>query len=104
MPIFHTLNTFTVTSYDLWRGEYETGRPIRERYGVRKATVFRDRENPNKVSVLTEFESQEQAMAMMHDPEWRALLERSSAMTGRPELLLAGIGEEFPHTPSPVAR
>jgi quinol monooxygenase YgiN len=102
MTIFHTLNTFTVTSYDAWRSEYETGRPLRERYGVRKATVFQDRENPNKLSVLTEFETKEQAMAMMQDPEWRAMIERSDAVTGRPELLLAGVGEEFPHNPQPA--
>ena len=42
-----------VKDFDAWRIEYDKAQPIRDRHGVKDATVFQNADDPNEVTGLT---------------------------------------------------
>ncbi len=58
-----------VKDYDAWRIEYDGAQPVRDRYGVSDATVFRNVDDPNEITGLHWFASVDDALGFAADPE-----------------------------------
>lgn len=58
-----------VKDFDAWRNEYDRAQPIRDKYGVTDATVFRNADDPNEITGLHWFPSVDAAQAFAADPD-----------------------------------
>ena len=66
-----------VDDYAAWRTVYEDVQPLRDAHGVTEATVLRDPESKNDVTVLHWFPSTEQAEAFAGSPDLKTAMQRS---------------------------
>jgi quinol monooxygenase YgiN len=57
-----------VSDYAAWRTVYEEVQPLRDKHGVSAADVLQDPADPNNVTVLHWFPSEDQAQAFVSDP------------------------------------
>ena len=69
-----------VRDYDSWRIEYDRAQPIRDRYGVTDATVFRNAEDPNELTGLHWFASVDEAHAFASDPDLKDAMARAGVI------------------------
>ena len=76
---------FPVKDFDAWRIEYDKAQPIRNRHGVKDATVFQNADDPNEVTGLHWFASVDEAHAFAHDPDLKDAMTKAG-VSGSPRI------------------
>jgi hypothetical protein len=59
------INTHEVSDYNTWKQVFDSGAENRTRAGINVRNVYRDVENPNKVTVVSEVADKETATAFI---------------------------------------
>jgi hypothetical protein len=80
---------YCVTDFDRWR-TILSDNPAEGRPGLRRRSVFRSLDDPNEVMVEIEFDSAEEAKALLPSVDLRELLDRAGVEVYPPVF----IGEE----------
>jgi hypothetical protein len=75
----------TVRNFDTWKPAFEEHQSVRERYGASGHLVYRSASDPNRVTVLTQFPSEQMAKAFMEDPTLRQVMQ-SAGVEGEPDI------------------
>ena len=73
-----------VGSYDDWKPVFDQARELRNKHGGRAHRVLQGVEDPNEITVVTEWPSREAARAFLSDPELREAMQRAG-VSGQPE-------------------
>ncbi len=93
----HVLAQVEVEAFERFLENFNTrGLRLRQRHGSRGARVFRHRHEPNRVSLLLEWESVEALNRFLEDPDVRESMRLGGAVRP-PELTLLDAIEELPH-------
>ncbi|MES2701723.1 MAG: DUF3764 family protein [Bacteroidota bacterium] len=59
------INTHEVADFNTWKQTFDSGAENRTRAGVNIRNIFRDMENPNKVTVISEVADKDTATAFI---------------------------------------
>lgn len=76
-----------VNDYAAWRSVYEDVQPLRDAHGVTEATVLRDPENKNDLTVLHWFPSTAQATAFASSADLKSAMQRAG-VNGAPSIAI----------------
>ncbi|WP_276135051.1 hypothetical protein [Polluticoccus soli] len=79
------INTHEVKDFNAWKIGFEAGAEVRARAGVTLKNLFRDTDNPNKVTVVCEMGDTESAKAFIAN--LRQVLEKSGVV-GEPNIMI----------------
>lgn len=71
----------TVADYATWRAIYDAGKDLRGRLGVRNAEVFVDPREPDRVLVVTRYDSLADMEAFNASPELAASMKQAGVGT-----------------------
>lgn len=82
-----------VADFDTWKPVFEEHDASRKAHGAVGHRVLRRSDEPNTVTVLTEFADRSQAEAFLADPSLRAAMGRAG-VEGKPEITFWEIAEE----------
>lgn len=77
--------THEVQDYAGWRQGFDAGEPLRTQHGISVSDVYSAVDNPNKVTVLTEFPSVEAVQGFMNNAEFKEAIQKSGVV-GAPEV------------------
>ncbi len=80
----NVLLTHEVADFASWKVGFESDEPNRAQAGVKIVQVFNDVDNPNIVTVLTEFPSIEAVHGFVNSPGLKAGMEKAGVV-GKPE-------------------
>ena len=72
-----TILTHDVANYDEWRVGFDAGEPMRAQAGLTIQSVHRDVDNPNRITVIGESPSAEQAKSFLSNPNLQAAMEKA---------------------------
>ncbi len=78
----------TVADYPTWRKNYDEFAPIQKQMGVKSQAVYQSLDNPNDVTVTHEFDTLEEARALINSAELRAGMQKAG-VTGEPTVWFA---------------
>ena len=65
-------------NYDTWKSHYDQGEAMRREYRVRGVTVLRDTTDPNIVTIVTRFDSIDDARKMLTSDQWKQAAQRGA--------------------------
>jgi hypothetical protein len=68
-----------VENFESWKAHYDKGEPIRREFHVRGIAVLRDATDPNLLTILTRFDSVEDAKKMLSSERWQQGAKASGA-------------------------
>ena len=74
-----------VTNYTDWKKGFDSGEPLRQQAGVKTLGVYNAVDNPNVVTVVTEFPSKEAVQGFMSNPNLKADMAKAGVV-GAPEV------------------
>jgi quinol monooxygenase YgiN len=74
-----------VSDFAQWKKGFDEGEPLRAAAGVQTHGVYSSVENPNHVTVITEFPSVEAVQGFLANPQLKADME-SAGVIGAPDL------------------
>jgi quinol monooxygenase YgiN len=74
-----------VTDYDSWRRVFDSAQTLRREEGEQSAEVFRDANDPNRVSVITQYSSLDAARSYFESDKLKAKM-AEAGVAGKPEL------------------
>lgn len=74
-----------VADYDVWRPMFDEHGAVRDAHGCLAATVYRGAENPNSVTVVTDWPTLADAQAFTADPSLKDAMGRGG-VTGPPQI------------------
>jgi heme-degrading monooxygenase HmoA len=95
--VIHLLVEVEVEDFDRFLENFNTrGLRLRQRHGSRSARVFRHRADPQRVSLLLEWESDDAFQAFLADPDVRETM-RLGGAKGPPNVTRVDAVEELPH-------
>ncbi|MBI3883955.1 MAG: cyclase [Sphingobacteriales bacterium] len=77
--------THEVRNFSEWKTGFDTGAGLREQNGVKINGVYNSVENPNLVTVITEFPSVEAVKGFMANPALKSDMEKAGVV-GAPEV------------------
>ena len=81
-----------VHDYDKWKVVFEENAAVRKEFGCTGGYVFRDADDPNKVTALLEFESVERFRAFRQDPRLADAMSRAG-VDGPPDIRALEVAE-----------
>ena len=88
----YLLITHTVRDYAKWKPVFDQHGTTRKSAGCRSAQVFQDAQDPNKVTVLMEWDSANNARKFTESTDLRQIMEKAGVV-GKPEVRFLGNGE-----------
>ena len=74
-----------VTNFSEWKAGFDSGESLRQQAGVKTIEVFNAVDNPNNVTVITEFPSAEAVQGFLANPNLKADMEKAGVI-GAPDL------------------
>lgn len=74
-----------MTYFATWKTGFDSGEDMRASFGVKTLGVYAAVDNPNNVSVITEFPSVEAVTGMMSNPELQASM-KEAGVVGKPDV------------------
>ncbi len=74
-----------VKNFDRWKKLFDEGESLRTDNGVRTLDVFQSVDNPNMVTVITEFPGAEAVQGFMSNPTFRETMQKAGVI-GVPEV------------------
>lgn len=74
-----------VNDFAEWKKGFEAGEPMRAANGVTTSGVYNSVDNPNHVTIITNFPSVEAVKGFMSNPDLKADMEKAGVV-GDPEL------------------
>ncbi len=81
----HVLVTHEVQSYARWRPYFDNHASVRSDFGCLGEQVFRDAENPNRITMLLEWDSFENADRFLRESNLRDIMQDAGVM-GQPDV------------------
>jgi quinol monooxygenase YgiN len=84
-----------VSDYDNWKRVYDEFASVRKEKGVTTASVHRDPNEPDIITITHQFEDMNAATAFANSEELKSAMEKAG-VSGPPEIWF---GEEIEHTP-----
>ena len=78
----------TVADYATWRKAYDSFGPVQKQMGVKAQAVYQSADDPNDVTVTHEFDTLEEARAMVNSTDLREKM-REAGVTGAPTVWFA---------------
>jgi quinol monooxygenase YgiN len=75
----------TVRDYEAWKPAFDEHGKVRAKHGCLGHTVYRSEQDPNDITVITEWPSREQAREFVEDPSLREAMERGGVI-GEPRI------------------
>lgn len=75
----------SVKDYGAWKTVFDGDAKRRSAAGSRGSQLFRDAKDPNSISILMEFGTEEQARKLAVDPAMKEAMERAGVV-GQPEI------------------
>ena len=73
----YVLVQHTVENFDRWKDVFDEHGDTRDSYGQISERVFRNADSPNDVTILTEWESLDDAKAFLDDPSLREAMAKA---------------------------
>lgn len=73
------INTHKVADFSKWKDGFEAGAAMRQQVGINITGVFQHVENPNEVTVISEFPDLETAHAILASPGMKETLQKNGA-------------------------
>ena len=70
-----------VKDYSEWKKEFDAGETMRNDAGVKVIGVFKDENNANNVTVITEVPSAEAAKGLLTNAELKATMEKAGVIS-----------------------
>ncbi len=67
-----------VQDYATWKAGYDKGEPLRREFKVRSVTILRDASEPGVLTVITRFDSVDDAKKMMGSDRWKEATKAAS--------------------------
>ena len=84
--MIYSIHRQTVADYEKWRLVFDEGEAYRKASGATGASqVYRDVDDPNTITVVTEWDNEESVRKYMDDPVLRANLQKAGVI-GMPTL------------------
>ena len=77
--------THEVSNYAEWKIGFKAGEPLRQQANVRTIGTFNSVDNPNLVTIIPEFPSEEVARGFVVNPQLKADMD-SAGVVGIPEV------------------
>lgn len=74
-----------VTDYDTWRRVFDSAAPFRREHGERSAEVFRDANDPNRITLVSDYTSLDAARTYFDSDGLKAKM-AEAGVAGKPEL------------------
>jgi quinol monooxygenase YgiN len=74
-----------VSNFSSWKKGFEDGEALRAQAGVKTHGVYSAVENPNQVTIITEFPSREAVQGFLSSPQLIADMEKAGVI-GTPEI------------------
>lgn len=81
----HVIVKHTVEDYGKWKPVFDGDQGRRARAGCKEARLYRDAQDPNTLTVVMEFGSQDQAHAFANDPVLAETMGKGGVI-GRPDV------------------
>jgi quinol monooxygenase YgiN len=95
--VIHVLAQVAVEDFDRFLENFNTrGLRLRQQHGSHAALVLRHRDDPNRVSLLFEWESEEALQGFLADPDVQETM-RLGGLRRPPQLTLLELVEELPN-------
>ena len=66
----------TVRDYETWKTAFDEHESVRTKFGFSGHSLYRDADDPNKVTLALKNDSRERAQEFLRDPSLRAAMER----------------------------
>ncbi len=85
----HLMVRHTVKDFAKWKPVFDEHEKTRKAAGSKGAVVYQDANNPNHVTIITEWGTVDQAKAFAGSPDLKAVMEKAGVV-GRPELTFFG--------------
>ena len=76
----------TVRDYDAWKTVFDEHQSVRAKYGSLGHTIYRDADNPDDVTIFSQFESRARAEEFARDPSLAEAMERGGVI-GEPRIM-----------------
>jgi quinol monooxygenase YgiN len=77
--------THEVKDFTKWKELFDLGEDLRSQAGVKTTGVFTSVDNPNQVTVTTEFPSAEAVEGFLNHPQLKETMEKAG-VTSKPEI------------------
>lgn len=74
-----------VKDFAIWKNNFDEGETLRTKSGVKTTGVYSSVDNPNHITVITEFPSLEAVHGFMENPELKANMEKGGVV-GKPDV------------------
>jgi heme-degrading monooxygenase HmoA len=71
----------TVRDYDAWKPAFDEHESVRRQHGSLGHSVYRSADDPNEVTVVTTWESREQAEAFARDPSLAEAMKKGGVIS-----------------------
>ena len=82
-----------VADYDAWKPYFDDDDDRRVEHGQQNYRLFRDSENPNDLTLIAEFESEDGAREFMESEDLPEIMEEAGVQ-GEPEMRFLDLAEE----------
>ncbi len=86
----------TVRDFDAWKPVFDEHEAVRAKYGCLGHTIYRSKDDPNDVTIVTSWESRERAEEFTRDPSLREAMERGGVI-GEPRITWVDSVETVPY-------
>lgn len=77
--------THTVKDYEKWKPVFDSTESLKRSYGWKQSMIFGVEDSPNKLIVMEEFESKQQAKSFLDSDELRKAMDKAG-VTGTPDM------------------
>jgi hypothetical protein len=74
-----------VSNYSEWKKGFDSGESLRQQAGVKTIGTYSSVDNPNLVTVITEFPNAQAVQGFMSNPNLKADMEKAGVV-GKPEI------------------
>jgi quinol monooxygenase YgiN len=74
-----------VSDYNSWKRVYDEFAPVRKENGVTRASVYRNTNDPNNITVLHQFQDLDAATTFAESKELKTAM-ANAGVTGQPEI------------------
>lgn len=84
--MIHVMVRVQVEDFErFWEGFQTRGLPLRQRHGSHAAQIFRQADDPHRVTLLFQWESRERLQGFFEDPEVKESMKKGGTL-GPPEV------------------
>ena len=74
-----------VNNFSNWKKGYDAGEPLRQEAGMKTIGIYNSVENPNRVTVIADFATQEAAKGFLNSPATKDAMKQAGVI-GAPQM------------------